>query len=76
MPPNPVDQRIASRVRSEMKHQQVSQARLAANFGRAQDFISRRLTCKVAFTISELQAVAKALDVPLSTFIGDEAVAS
>jgi transcriptional regulator with XRE-family HTH domain len=59
-----------------MKRQGISQDSLARDIGKTQDFISRRLTCKVAFTVEELEAFAAALSVPVVDLMGDEAVAS
>lgn len=75
MTPNSLDQRIASNVRAHMKGQGLSQENLAAHLGRAQDFIYRRLNCKVAFNIRELEAIASVLDVPLTDLVGDSASA-
>lgn len=78
MPSNPANQRVASNVRAEMKQQGLSQDSLAAKIGEKQHFISRRLTSKVDFTVSELETIALALGVPLRVLVGDgdESVAS
>ncbi|MEJ9080734.1 helix-turn-helix transcriptional regulator [Gordonia malaquae] len=66
---------MRSNVRAEMARLRVSQQKMGAALGWSQDYISRRLTGSVAFTIDELAAVAEYLGVPLSALLGNEVLA-
>ena len=52
-----------------------TQTDLASTLGLAQSSIARRLTGEVDFRISELEAIAAALDVPLTRLLGQERAA-
>lgn len=67
-------QRVVANVRAEMARRRCTQEQLAVSLGKTQQFVSRRLNGRVPFTISELDEIAGALEVPLSNLIG-EAVA-
>lgn len=62
-------QAVAANVRAEMARRQVTQATLAAALGVTQQAVSRRLRGDVDFTVSELQAVADVLEVPVADLI-------
>jgi transcriptional regulator with XRE-family HTH domain len=57
---------VAGEVRAEMARQKRSQDNLSAELGWTQAFLSRRLTGKNAFSTDEIEAVARALGVPLA----------
>jgi len=60
---------IAREVRAELGRQQISTAALGRKLGRSQSYWSRRLNGTVNFNISELQAIAKLLGIPLSQLL-------
>lgn len=75
MPTTPTAHRIAANVRAEMARRNCTQERLATRLGKSQGYVSRRLVARIPFNTNDLDAIAKALDVPLSDLIGSEAVA-
>lgn len=68
-----VDRRVAAEVRAELGRQGMSQQKLADRLGWTQVRLSRRLstgeTSPVPFSVGELQNVADALGVPVTTFL-------
>lgn len=52
-----------------MDHQGISQRELARRVGVDQKWVQRRLTGVIEFRPSDIEAVATALDVPLSRFL-------
>jgi transcriptional regulator with XRE-family HTH domain len=66
---------IARRVRVAMVEQDVTGIELARRLGVKQPYLSRRLTGTVEFRVTELQAIAKALDVPVGRLVPDGAPA-
>jgi transcriptional regulator with XRE-family HTH domain len=66
---------VAAEVRAEMARQEIPQRVLAERLGWPQPRLSRRVTSGptfVAFTIDELAEVARALNVPVTQFLGGE----
>lgn len=64
-----LDERVPSRIRSELRRRRMSQAALARELGRTENFISRRLRGEVSFSVDDLDQVARALDVPLENLV-------
>lgn len=60
---------VAREVRAEMARQRVSQLQLATRLGLSQPQISKRLTGRLEFRPSELDAVAELLGVPVTQFL-------
>lgn len=55
--------RVAERVRTAMRERGIVQTALAAELGRSQTAISRRLTGEVPFDVNELDDIARVLGV-------------
>lgn len=68
---------VVPRVRGAMAERGVTGVELAKRLGVTQPWMSRRLTGAVEFRASELESVARALDVPLTRLLpeGGEAAA-
>lgn len=64
---------VAEEVRVAMTRRRISQARLASALGLSQAAVNRRLSGAVDFTISELRAVADALEVDITDLIAPTA---
>lgn len=62
---------VARAVRVAMAGKNISGRALADMIGMPQSAFSRRMTGETAFDVDELAAVARALEVPLSTFVAD-----
>ena len=71
----PSGSRVADRLRGLMAEGRVPQKSLAGHLGVSQSYLSRRLTGQVDFKLSELEAIAAALDVPLTRLLGQERAA-
>lgn len=67
---NPTDQRVAANVRAEMGRRALSQSALAERIGCTQQSLSRRLTGRTSFSVSELDRIADALQVSVKTLLG------
>lgn len=63
--------RVARAVRAEMFAQGVTQEAVAAAVGMSQPALSRRLVGAISFAVSEVEAVAAFLDVPIARLIPD-----
>jgi len=74
MPTQRVD--VAAEVRAALARKRISQRQLANLLGLTQPVVWRRLRGDVAFSVDELQAVAEALEVPVSSLIGGEQAAA
>ena len=59
-----------------MNEREISGVQLARRLGITQAYLSRRLTGEVEFRISELQAIADELGVPVTQFVSDRPVAA
>lgn len=66
---DPHAQAVGQRVREEMERQHIRQAALAARLGLSQQAVSRRLSGRVPFNVSELAVVGRLLDVSPDAFM-------
>lgn len=64
--------RVAANVRAEMAFANISGRQLAEKLRVSQPALSRRLRGETAFDVTELAAIATALDVPLSVLVADQ----
>lgn len=71
----PTTTRVADNIRAEMARQSCTQERLATSLGTTQQFISRRLSGRVAFTVDDLARIADSLNVPMARLVDNEAAA-
>jgi transcriptional regulator with XRE-family HTH domain len=60
---------VASEVRAEMARQRMSQSALARLLREGQPWVNRRVNADVAMDLDDVERIARALDVPLSTFL-------
>ena len=67
-------QLVLNEIRAEMARQRVSQRELAGKIGRAQEWVSRRLTGNVSLTLEELVQITDALGIPAARLLADEPV--
>lgn len=67
--PESLHERSAAEVRAEMGRARMSGVTLARKIGRNHAWLSRRLTGEVAFSLADLEAIAKALDVSVAKFL-------
>jgi transcriptional regulator with XRE-family HTH domain len=65
----PHNETIRRKVRAELAYWGISGRQLAGKVGMSQSAISARLSGQVEFRISELQAIADAVGVPLARFL-------
>jgi transcriptional regulator with XRE-family HTH domain len=63
MTDTPLTQRVAAEVRVRLARLNISAAELARRTGLKQPYLSRRMTCEVAFDLDDLQLIANALHV-------------
>ncbi|QPG69124.1 helix-turn-helix domain-containing protein [Mycolicibacterium mucogenicum] len=61
-------------MRAEIARAGHSQTSFAGKWGRTQQFLSRRLSGQVSFSIAELEQIAAELGVPMATLTATEAV--
>jgi len=61
---------VAAEVRAEMARQRLTQEQLSTRLGVHQTWVSKRVTGRVPFRVEEIERVAKALDKPISQFVG------
>lgn len=54
----------------------MSATKLAAQLGISHAYLSRRLTGGVAFDVTDLERIAAALDIPVSTFMPERSSAA
>lgn len=64
--------RTGANVKAEMARAGIGQVQLAARLGLSQTAVSSRLRGVVAFNVDELAAVARVLEVPVSTLVAEE----
>lgn len=69
MPETPTTNRVAERVRAAMAAKGISQTVLGTKLHRSQHAVSRRLLGYVDFSITELETIARELDVPLAELV-------
>lgn len=67
---------VAANVRAEVARRGLRHADLATALGVSRPAMSRRLTCDMEFSITELRAVAEFLGVPLSVLLDEPAQAA
>lgn len=60
---------IAREVRAEIARQRVTQRHVAEILGVTQSQVGARLRCEIEFRPSELDALAEAFGVPVTTFL-------
>lgn len=65
----PLAQRVAAEVRAEMARQMITQKEMARRLEQIDMWLSRRLRGHVPFNLDELERVAQALDLSVSTLI-------
>ena len=63
---------VTANVRAEMARHEKTQTDVAAILGMSQNGVSRRLRGQTAWRLSELRALAAALDVPLTALVRDD----
>lgn len=68
--PHPLRVTIAEEVRAQMGRDRISAVQLGRMIGRSQSYMSRRLVGDLPFDLDDLEAIAGALDVPLSRLLG------
>lgn len=73
MPTSPHSQRVARNVRAEMARAGKNQQDVAAHLGISQQSVSRRMSGSTPFTIDELAAIARMLDVRLTELVREVA---
>jgi transcriptional regulator with XRE-family HTH domain len=67
-----IAERVTANVRAEVARKRVSQSDLAEALGLSQQAASRRLLGKVEFSFTELEAVAKLLEIPFEAFLHEQ----
>ena len=67
---------VAAEVRAVMARKRIRQSALVGPLGISQAGVSRRLSGAVEFTVTELDAVARVLEVPLASLLPQERLAS
>lgn len=67
---------VGHNIRAELARRKKSQNTLAIHLNVSQSWVSARLNGRTPFDINELDAIAKFLDVPLSTFLPDSTSAA
>jgi hypothetical protein len=65
----PVEQRVAAEARAQLARRRISGRQVSAMLGWTPAYVSRRLTGQIPFSLSDLEALAMALDMPISGFI-------
>lgn len=66
--------RVRHRTREALAENKISAAELGRRIGRKQQYMSRRLKARdpIPFSGADIEAIARALDIPLSTFFADQ----
>lgn len=63
------EERVGDRVRSQLALRELSQASLAQALGHNQQWVSRRLTGDVAFSVDEVIAIARFLEIDVAELL-------
>ena len=63
-----LNEAIAAEVRAQLARRRLSGVRAARALGWTQNYISRRISGAVPFTVADLDALADLLEVPVTTF--------
>lgn len=69
---SPIDKRVIAAIGAELGRQNMSKAALARRIDVSEMCIHRRLKGEVEFTLSEVEAIAEVLNVPLEKLIGGD----
>jgi transcriptional regulator with XRE-family HTH domain len=64
---------VAANIRAEMARQRLSQSAIAIEVGMSPAAISQRLSGKTAINVDELLRLARVLNVPAGSLLGDAA---
>ena len=67
--------RVAANVRAELARKRVPQSQIARSLHLSRAAVNRRMSGQVAFDITELYAVAEALEITVSDLIGESVAA-
>lgn len=65
----PVQERVAAEARAQLARRRISGRQVGAMLGWTPAYVSRRLTGQIPFSLSDLEALAMALDIPISELI-------
>lgn len=70
---DPAARAVGDRVKAEMERQSIRQSAVAKRLGMSQGAVSRRIVGVVPFDVAELEKLARLLDVPVTSFLAEEA---
>jgi transcriptional regulator with XRE-family HTH domain len=71
---NSLPERIAGEIRAELARRRMTQSALAEKIGRSPMYVWRRLSDQsTALDIADLEAIAKALELPVEHLLGERA---
>lgn len=65
----PMSERVAEEVRVLLARRRLSASELARRINQTQRYLSRRLSCEVAFDVNDLELIANALDVEIADLL-------
>ena len=60
---------VAAEIKAELRRQDRSQSDLAAALGWTDNYLSRRLTGRTEFSLSDIEQIAGAFGLPVSQFV-------
>lgn len=69
--PSELGRRIATTIRVALAERNISRAELARRTGMDDSYLHRRMTGRPVFDADDLANIAAALDVPISSLLGD-----
>ena len=69
---DPAAKAVGDRVKAEMERQSIRQSAVAKRLRMSQPAVSRRILGLVPFDVSELEKLARLLDVPVTFFMAGE----
>lgn len=64
--------RVAGQMRAEMARRRITASELARRLGEVESWVRRRMQGRYAINITDLERIARALDLPVSFFIQDD----
>jgi hypothetical protein len=67
---------VAGEVRAEIARQRRTQGEVAVSAGWNQQYLSRRLTCDIAFSTDDIEILARVLGVPIGQLITPTVIAA
>ena len=70
---DPAAKAVGDRVKAEMERQSIRQSAVAKRLRMSQPAVSRRIIGVVPFDVSELEKIARLLDVPVTSFLTADA---